>query len=1029
MDKNINPSKENKIIKIKLLDIFPSMNELKQQKNEIDIIFQGLDIFYNLSELLTTKKEISLNTPKSSIIISLIKSSNIIATCLFAIKPGEQWINFSYENKKKKDSTLAQNLIDCIKIKINCQICKETDGGIKNNNNNNNSIATNSKKLKRNFPNNSKTNYGSVLTENSNIKSQSLINPNFHKLNLNSRLLTNKGNKRISLESSPKEKTVTKTKFTYLRNNHTINNNSTINNQNHVESINKKKDFNNDKKTTHEEKGLKRMNTKNSYSRMIDDDLATRLNKMFHKTEENRLNLTQRTRKNLHSNCNLEYIDKGNENNFVYNNLKINKNHKNKQLLKNKLLYNSKKTEIKNITNEYNNNRKIKTEVSTNTLNNNLNNIYNNYENNNSKKRKCNNNRVERSHDYIENFNVGEKIGPMTNRRNKDVIKDLKNNTSTIAKTPDISRSNKYNMKNNYDKTIDSEKYTINDEKINKNKDIKDSPILKNLSSDLDSYSEYKKNFDEISNNSIYESDNYSKLKEDFILLYSDNYVQNVQEDLLKLEIELFVEKMTGLISAYHYEINEKKLENTFLEKNLKENSVKYIDFSKLYAKLNLIKKSYKKKYQRILKNKTNIKDINNKNFETNKNELELFKLIFPNKNDDKNKKNFNNINKSEELKNIINILLKKEENKKIFINTDLYTKWCDINKIECEINVNKDINRDLDKEKEEDKEEDKEKDLIKDIDNKNKDNVKDLDKDKDKNEDIIVNKDLGKDNNKTEEKMENKEINSDKDNNKELDKDNNKDLNKDKDNDLNKENNIDLKKDKENNLDNDLNKDKDKDLNKELNKELNKDNSKELNKENDKNLNNENNMDLKKDQDNDLNKDKNLNIEINKDINLNKDLNKDNDKDLNKEINIDLNKDKVNDLNKDKDKDLNKEFIKELNKELNKDKDINKELDKSQDDTKYVKKKARARVIPKLQQTKFISKNNNINIELNNNIISTNDNKSEKFIINSDKKEEKANYNNYNCFTHNPNTEIYSKNSAIFSLYPNKFYSKKLPK
>ena len=57
----------------------------------------------------------------------------------------------------------------------------------------------------------------------------------------------------------------------------------------------------------------------------------------------------------------------------------------------------------------------------------------------------------------------------------------------------------------------------------------------------------------------MYESDNYSKLKEDFILLYNDNYVKNIQEDLLKLEIELFVEKMTGLTSAYHYEINEKK--------------------------------------------------------------------------------------------------------------------------------------------------------------------------------------------------------------------------------------------------------------------------------------------------------------------------------------------------------------------------------------------------------------------------------------------------------------------------------------
>ena len=56
-------------------------------------------------------------------------------------------------------------------------------------------------------------------------------------------------------------------------------------------------------------------------------------------------------------------------------------------------------------------------------------------------------------------------------------------------------------------------------------------------------------------------------MKEDFILLYNDNYVKNVQEDLLKLEIELFVEKMTGLISEYNFQMNEKKLKNKIIEK------------------------------------------------------------------------------------------------------------------------------------------------------------------------------------------------------------------------------------------------------------------------------------------------------------------------------------------------------------------------------------------------------------------------------------------------------------------------------
>ena len=64
--------------------------------------------------------------------------------------------------------------------------------------------------------------------------------------------------------------------------------------------------------------------------------------------------------------------------------------------------------------------------------------------------------------------------------------------------------------------------------------------------------------------------------------------------------------------------------------------------------------------------------------------------------------------------------------------------------------------------------------------------------------------------------------------------------------------------------------------------------------------------------------------------------------------------------------------FFKELNKDLNKDmnKEMNKDVNRSLDDFKYVKPKARTRVIPKLQQTKFNSKNNNNAYELNYNIM-----------------------------------------------------------
>ena len=669
MEKGKSPSKEENSIKIKLLDIFPSIKELKQQKNDLDIIFQGLDIFHNLFELLTTKKVITLKTHnKSSIIISLVKSNSLITTCVFNIKQGEQWINFSYENKKKKDSILAQNLIDCIKIKVYCEKVKHN-----NTINNNNSVIANHKKLKRNFPKNSKLNSCSISTENSNMKSQSFIDPNFHKINLNNKLVKNKGDKRISLESSPKEKILSKSKFGLERNNNSINNkNNSNNNHNHVESlINKKKNFYIKKINHNDEKGLRRMKTKKSYSKLIDDDLAIRLHKMIHQNDDSKLNLTQR-KKNNNSNGNLDYSIKGNKsnNNILYNNFSVNKIQK-KQILKSKLLHTNKKS----ATNE-NHNKKNEIEISTNNINND--NIINYGV---DKKIKIKYNNIERSHDNIQNINVGSVLGCMTNRRNKDIIKDLKNNTSTNVKTPEISKSNKDNIKSNYDRTIDSEKYNLNEEKMNKYKENKDSSIYKNISSDSDfDIDGNNKNMNDLSNYSMYENNNYFKLKKDFILLYNDNYVKNIQEDLLKLEIELFVEKMTGLTSAYHYEINEKKIENKMYENNLKEYSNNYINLCKLYSKLNLIKKNYKKKYLRLHKNKTNIKDINNKNFETNKNELEIFKLIFPNKIEDKNKNNIKMTNKKEELKNIINILLTNIEAKGILMKTDLYKKWCEIN-------------------------------------------------------------------------------------------------------------------------------------------------------------------------------------------------------------------------------------------------------------------------------------------------------------------------------------------------------------
>jgi len=680
MDKAKNSSsKEDITIKIKLLDVFPTMNDLKQQSNDIDIIFQGLNIFYNLFELLTNKTEITLKiNNKSSIIVSLIKKNELFATSIYNIKQGEQWITFSYENKKKKDTSLAKSLMNCIKLKLICEIEHDSNA--------NNMI--NSKKLKfNNMTNNSKSNYSTVLTEeNNNCKSQSYIEANFHKIK------TNKGLKKISLDSSPREKIIERSKFTFIVNNHSINNNSS--NRQYI--INKKKHFLDGIKDNNEEKGLRKMMTKKSYSKIIDDDLTKRLNKIFKKNDDNKpnLDLTQRVRKN-NIDYSLNFSTKNKKNysiinsksNSLFNNFGANSVKRDKNAVKSKLLYNSnnRKTEIKNITHEYNN-KKNEKEISISNIN------------NTNKSKNCNDNnkfkklnlKTERSHEDIPKINIiGSKggVGMFTNRRNKDIIKDLKNNTSATTKTPEIIKSNKYNMKSlhNYHNTIESENFFLNETQNTKHKtkEVKDHSIYRDISSDFDK-DENNKICDDASNDSNDDMNNFSRLKEDFILLYSDNYVNNVQEDLLKLEIDLFVEKMTGLISAYHQEMNDRKILNQMIENDLKRNSEKYLTLSKLNYKLNLVKKNYKRKCLILNKNKNNLKDINDKNFETNKNEIELFKLIFTNKKEEKNKSNL--LDTKKELKNIIKNLLSKLKNKKIIMKNDIYKKWIDMNQSEIDI-------------------------------------------------------------------------------------------------------------------------------------------------------------------------------------------------------------------------------------------------------------------------------------------------------------------------------------------------------
>ena len=636
MDKSKSPprSPNEKIIRIKLLDIFPSIKELQQQQNDLDIIFQGLDIFYNLIELLKSKIELTINTKnKTSIIISLIKSNNIFATCVFNIKQGEQWVTFSYENKKKKEASFAQSLIDCIKLKLNCEISKNITKKKKNKN-----INLNSKKINNNIKNINPKNISNYTTytteENNKIPNKMKIIP------------SSKGLKNISIEGSPQEKFQEKIKYSFI-----------------------KYDNSNQNKINKEINTLNRSKIKVNFDRITCDDLSLRLNKIVahnNTKEESKLNLTQMQKKKNRSNNNLNLLKNSNKNlklnnkdNKIYNNFDSDSNKRNKQIIKNKILN----------TNTYDCELNILKKIKT----------------NNKLK-----NKIERSQENIESIYLNNALTDEDNKRSKKELKNSDNiNNKKNSKTPVITKIN--NFINSHNSLKENKiKYSQPNLYYNKNEDDQSSSNFenenesetnnKNINNDSDN--NILSNFD-FNNN---ENNDYEKLREDFNLLYNDNYVKNVNEDLFKLEIELCVEKMTGLINSYNADINFKKLENRILEEKLKINANKFFKLKKLFYKLKLIRKKYKKDNIHINQNEMNIKLIDDKELQINKKEIELFNLLYPNQNDINDKANSN---KKEELKKIITIILSKSINKNILSQENLIHKLDDIIKLDNNENNN----------------------------------------------------------------------------------------------------------------------------------------------------------------------------------------------------------------------------------------------------------------------------------------------------------------------------------------------------
>ena len=152
------------------------------------------------------------------------------------------------------------------------------------------------------------------------------------------------------------------------------------------------------------------------------------------------------------------------------------------------------------------------------------------------------------------------------------------------------------------------------------------------------------------------EIDNYKRIKEDFNLLYNKDYIHKINEDLLKFEIELLIEKMTELFSTYHLIMDSKILENQILKRDYNKNITKYLMYLKLINKMKFIKAQLEIKKCNLKDQGINMEKQNFDNVNINYNELDILKIIFP------DKKN-SELNKSNKLKKLLLVILKKHGN------------------------------------------------------------------------------------------------------------------------------------------------------------------------------------------------------------------------------------------------------------------------------------------------------------------------------------------------------------------------------
>ena len=238
---------------------------------------------------------------------------------------------------------------------------------------------------------------------------------------------------------------------------------------------------------------------------------------------------------------------------------------------------------------------------------------------NNRKTYSNNNNRYKLSNKNNSNF----KLNSSNKRFNKSEFKSntLNANETNSKNTRYESIENKI-IDKNYENDIDHDEIIIGSNKNSKNKNGISNSLFDAiyLNSEIKNAKKEALNIDEYKEDDYLVDNNYENNKNDFTIMYIDNYAKIINDDMLSMELQLLYEKILDLQNSYHEEYikifnkyNENKKYISFNIFKYKDIQKKTFNLLKIKEKLNGANQTNNFLSTQRKENKMSLKEINNK--------------------------------------------------------------------------------------------------------------------------------------------------------------------------------------------------------------------------------------------------------------------------------------------------------------------------------------------------------------------------------------------------------------------------------